>query len=65
MEESVVGMGEFIDQLLGSGQTSLYNQMWGLITDTAPFIVMIFVVAVGYYVLRKVVRKGSRLKAGI
>ena len=66
------GLEGFICNLIGDGSgcnsipgTTLYTQFWDLITEIAPFVVMVFVVAVGYYVLRRVISKGSRLKAGI
>lgn len=55
-------MVDFV-QALTTGITS--GTIWTEITKAAPFVVTIFIVAVGYHVLRKVVSKGSRLKAGI
>lgn len=56
------GMGGFITALNG-GITS--DTLWGEITKAAPFVITIFVVAVGYRILRRVISKGSKLKAGI
>lgn len=56
------GMGGFITSLT-TGITS--DTLWGEITKAAPFVISIFVVAVGYRILRKVISKGSKLKAGI
>lgn len=60
MEES--GMSGFITALT-TGITS--DTLWAEITKAAPFVIMVFVVAVGYRVLRRVINKGSKLKAGI
>lgn len=55
-------MADFITALT-TGITSA--TLWAEITKAAPFVIAMFVVAVGYYVLRRVIKKGSRLKAGI
>ena len=56
------GMSGFITALT-TGITS--DTLWAEITKAAPFVIVIFVVAVGYRVLRRVINKGSKLKAGI
>lgn len=56
------GMGGFITAL-NAGITS--DTLWTEITKAAPFVITIFVVAVGYRILRRVISKGSKLKAGI
>lgn len=56
------GMSGFITALT-TGITS--DTLWAEITKAAPFVIMVFVVAVGYRVLRRVINKGSKLKAGI
>lgn len=56
------GMAAFIEALT-TGITS--DTLWAEITKAAPFVISIFVVAVGYRILRKVISKGSKLKAGI
>lgn len=60
--EGTSGMGGFITAL-NTGVTS--DTLWAEITKAAPFVITIFVVAVGYRVLRRVISKGSKLKAGI
>lgn len=60
--EGAVGMSGFISALT-TGITS--DILWGEITKAAPFVIVVFVVAVGYRVLRRVINKGSKLKAGI
>lgn len=52
----------FVNSLV-SGAGS--NQVWGEIVKVAPFVITVFVVAVGYRILRRVIGKGSKLKAGI
>lgn len=60
--EGSAGMGGFITALTG-GISS--DTLWSEITKAAPFVITIFVVAVGYRILRRVINKGSKLKAGI
>lgn len=60
--ESGGGMGGFISALT-TGITT--DTMWTEITKAAPFVIAMFIVAVGYRVLRRVINKGSKLKAGI
>lgn len=62
MEPTGAGMGGFITAL-NQGITS--DTLWTEITKAAPFVITIFVVAVGYRVLKRVITKGSKLKAGI
>lgn len=60
--EPVTGMSGFISALT-TGITS--DILWAEITKAAPFLIVIFVVAVGYRLVRRIVNKGSKLKAGI
>lgn len=62
MGEGASGMSGFITAL-NTGITS--DTLWTEITKAAPFVITIFVVAVGYYILRRVIKRGSKLKAGI
>lgn len=52
----------FVNSLV-SGAGS--DQIWGEIVKVAPFVITVFIVAVGYRILRRVISKGSKLKAGI
>lgn len=61
MNESA-GMSSFITQLT-TGITS--DTIWTEIAKAAPFIITIFVVAIGYRVLRKVLKGGSKLKVNV
>lgn len=56
------GMSSFITALT-TGISS--DVLWTEITKAAPFVITVFVVAVGYRILRRVINKGSKLKAGI
>lgn len=56
------GMAGFISALT-TGITS--DILWTEITKAAPFVITVFVVAVGYRILKRVINKGSKLKAGI
>lgn len=60
--EPTSGMSGFITALT-TGITS--DTLWTEITKAAPFVIAMFVVAVGYRILRRVIGKGSKLKAGI
>lgn len=62
MEGTSGGMSGFISALT-TGITT--DTLWAEITKAAPFVIAMFVVAVGYRVLRRVISKGSKLKAGI
>ncbi len=62
MGEGAAGMSGFISALT-TGITS--DILWTEITKAAPFLITIFVVAVGYRLVRRLVNKGSKLKAGI
>lgn len=62
MEGGSSGMAGFITAL-NAGITS--DILWTEITKAAPFVITVFVVAVGYRILRRVISKGSKLKAGI
>lgn len=55
-------MADFITALT-TGVSS--NTIWAEIVKTAPFVITVFIVAVGYRILRRVISKGSKLKAGI
>ena len=56
------GMSAFITALT-TGITS--DILWTEITKAAPFLITIFVVAVGYRLVRKLVKSGSKLKVNI
>lgn len=60
--EPAGGMSGFISALT-TGISS--DVLWTEITKAAPFVITVFVVAVGYRILRRVINKGSKLKAGI
>lgn len=59
---SATGMGAFIDALT-KGITS--DILWTEIAKIAPFLIVIFVVAVGYRILRKLMKSGSKLKVNM
>lgn len=61
-ESTTTGMASFISALT-TGITS--DTLWTEIAKAAPFIITIFVVAVGYRIVKKVLSKGSKLKAGM
>lgn len=55
-------MSAFISALT-QGITS--DILWTEIAKAAPFLIVIFVVAVGYRLVRKLVKTGSKLKVNI
>lgn len=57
-------MSGFITALTGTNGIS-ESTFWSEITSAVPVIVIFFSVAVGYYLLRKLIKKGSKLKVGI
>lgn len=56
------GMAGFITALT-TGITS--DVLWTEIAKAAPFIITIFVVAVGYRIVRKLIKSGSKLKVNV
>lgn len=56
------GMSAFITSLT-TGITS--DVLWTEIGKAAPFIITIFVVAVGYRIIRKLIKSGSKLKVNV
>lgn len=56
------GMAGFISQLT-TGITSA--TLWTEIGNAAPFLITIFVVAVGYRIVRKLIKSGSKLKVNV
>lgn len=56
------GMSAFITALT-TGITS--DTIWTEIAKAAPFVITIFVVAIGYRVLRKLLKGGSKLKVNV
>ena len=56
------GMSAFITALT-TGITS--DTLWTEIAKAAPFLIIIFTVAVGYRLVKKLVKSGSKLKVNI
>lgn len=55
------GMSGFVTALTGTdGITS--SNLWTEVTSASPLIIGIFIFAFGYYVVRKVVKGGSKGK---
>lgn len=55
-------MAAFI-QALTQGITS--DAIWVEIGKAAPFVIIMFIVAIGYRVLRKILKAGSKLKVNV
>lgn len=60
--KETTGMSAFISALT-TGITS--DTIWTEIAKAAPFVITIFVVAIGYRVLRKLLKGGSKLKVNV
>lgn len=60
--EPATGMSGFITALT-TGITS--DTLWAEITKAAPFLIVMFVVAVGYRIVRKLLKSGSKLKLNV
>ena len=56
------GMEEIVTQLT-TGIT--VDTIFGVVSDVMPFVIVMIIVALGLYVLRRVVGKAGRGKAGI
>lgn len=57
-------MADFITAITGANGISS-DALWTEIGKAAPFVVIIFIVAVGYRVLRKLLKSGSKLKVNV
>lgn len=64
MEEGIDGLAGFSTALV-NGVTSNNTGLWSEIAKVAPFVIALFVIAVGYFILRRVIKNGSKLKSGI
>lgn len=58
-------MDAFITALTDSTSGLTPTTIWGAFTAAVPLIVPLFVVGVGFFIVRKVLKRGSRLKGGI
>ena len=58
-------MAGFISALTDSQTGITLDTFWTALTSVVPLLVVVFTVAVSYYVIRRVLKKASRLKAGI
>lgn len=56
------GMSGFISALTTGISSDI---LWTEITKAAPFLITIFVVAVGYRIVRKLLKSGSKLKVNV
>jgi len=55
-------MGDFVTAFLDDVTVAA---LWGSLTGIAEIITLMFLFAIGVYFLQRVIRKGSRAKAGI
>lgn len=61
-EPVVTGMEGIVTQLT-EGVTM--DTIFGVVTDVMPFVIVMIIVALGLYILRRVIGKAGRGKAGI
>lgn len=62
MEGSAVGMDAVITSL--TSELSSAN-LWGVVGQAVPLIAVTVLFALGFYLVRRAVKKGSKAKAGI
>lgn len=60
-ETEVVGMSAFISAIT-EGLSA--DALWGAIAPVAPMIIVFTLVGLGFYILRKNLKKGSKGKGG-
>lgn len=58
-------MSAFITALTDSTTGVTASGLWTAIADAVPFIVIMFGVAVGYRIIRKLIKSGSKLKVNV
>lgn len=57
-------MGSFITALTGENGISA-STLWSQLTNAAPFIIIIFIFAFGYRIIKKALKSGSKGKVGL
>lgn len=57
------GMSSLITALTGEGGISSAT-LWGEVASAGPLLITIFSFAFGYFIIRKVLKKGSHGKVG-
>lgn len=62
MEGSVTGMEAVVSSL--TTELSAAN-LWGVVGQAVPIIAVTVLFALGFYLVRRAVKKGSKAKAGI
>lgn len=56
-------MTDFVTALTGTNGITSAN-VWSELSTAAPIITAMFLLAVGVYVVRRAIKKGSKLKGG-
>lgn len=62
MEGSVTGMAAVITKL---STTLSADALWGVFGEVVPIIGITVLVALGFYLVRKAIKKASKAKAGV
>ena len=60
--EGVTGMSEVVSSLT---TTLSADNLWGVFADAVPLIGVVTLVALGFYIVRRQVKKLSKMKGGI
>lgn len=60
--EGVTGMSEVVSSLT---TTLSADNLWGIFADAVPLIGVVTLVALGFYIVRRAVKKLSKMKGGI
>lgn len=61
-EGTATGMSAITSQLT-TGITPA--TIFGVVSDIIPFVIVMIIIALGFYVLRKAIKKAGKAKAGI
>lgn len=62
MEGATTGMDSIVTQLT-TGVT--VETIWGVVSDVMPFVIIMIIVSLGLVVLRRVIGKAGKGKAGM
>lgn len=62
MENEVVGMENVITSLTTSLSA---NNLWAVFGDAVPLIAVVTLVALGFYLVRRQIKKMSKMKGGV
>lgn len=58
-------MSGFISALTDSTTGITASTYWQSLTDMVPYLLITIPVAIGYYLIRRAIKKSTKLKAGV